>query len=90
MTIAVTSPELEAFVREQVTSGRFGSAEDVLVGALSMLRAHEQATPEEVAELRAALAGGVAEADRGETTVWDADEVAGEVERRYAAERAGG
>ena len=34
-------PELERFIAEGVSSGRFASANDVVVGALLLLREHE-------------------------------------------------
>ncbi len=87
MRITLNIPELESFVEEQVKSGCYPSPEDVVNGALALLRGQVQASTAEIEELRAALAVGIDEADRGLSEPWDADEIASEVERRIRAER---
>ena len=47
-------------------------------------------SPEETSELRADVAAGIDEADRGELQPWDADDVWAEVERRSASEDGNG
>jgi antitoxin ParD1/3/4 len=87
MQISLTRPELEKFVEEQLRTGRYTSAEEVVSGALSLLQAHEQLSATETEELRAAIAVGIAQADRGELEPWDGREIADEVERRHSEER---
>ena len=83
MHIAVTAPELEAFVQGEVAAGRFRSPEDLLVEAPSLLRDRAAASG-----LRAAIAVGVEQADRGEVVPWRVADVRLESERRLSAERA--
>ena len=90
MQVFLTRPELEKFVEEQLKTGRYNSAEEVISGALSLLQAHEQLPDCEVEEFRAATAVGIDQADRGETDRWDAQEIAEEVERRYSEEQKSG
>jgi antitoxin ParD1/3/4 len=86
-------PELQRFVDEQVKAGRFESAEQVVRTAVASFRAGQEAggpmAPEELDALRAEIAVGIAQADRGELEPWDGEEVWAEVERRHAAERKG-
>jgi antitoxin ParD1/3/4 len=83
-------PRLARFVEEQVQSGRFRSAEDVVNGALARLQAESELSAEEVDELRADVAAGIDEADRGELEPWDAEGVWAEVERRAASDKPNG
>ena len=86
MQILLDKPEFERFVEEQVRSGRFKSPQEVIQGALTLLKAHEALSPDELASLRSEIAIGVAEADRGDVEPWDPDEIEAEVERRHAGE----
>jgi len=87
MQITLNMPELEEFVESQVKSGCYLSPEDVVKGALTLLRGQTQVSVAELEELRAAIAVGIDEADRGLSAPWDRDEIAGEVERRVRGER---
>jgi antitoxin ParD1/3/4 len=87
MQITLRTPEIEKFVEEQVKTGAYSSAEDVVTGALALLRGQTQASPADIEQLRTAIAVGVDEADRGLSEPWDADEIAAEVERRLVSER---
>ena len=60
------TPELERFVRRLVESGRFPTASAVVCAALERLREEERAGAEPPERLRAALARGLEQADRGE------------------------
>ena len=80
-------PLLARFVEEQVRAGRFRTAEDVVNGALARLQAEAELTTEDLDDLRADLAVGIAEADRGELDPWDAKEIWSEVERRASEAR---
>ena len=87
MQITLKVPDLEKFVEEQVRVGAYPSPEDVVNGALALLRGQALTSTAEVEELRAAITVGLEEADRGLSQPWDADEIAGEVERRFRSER---
>ena len=82
MQISIDKPE-QQFIEEQIRSGRFSSPQDVVRGALSLLRAHEDLPAELLSQLRNDIALGIAEADRGDVEPWDVNEIEKEVERRY-------
>ncbi len=76
----VLSPEQQAFVDVLVHSGRFESAEQVIVYALDAVRELDQA--EDTEWLREQIAVGIAEADRGEFVEFTAEDII--AERRAA------
>jgi antitoxin ParD1/3/4 len=65
MTITLT-PELERFIAEQVQSGHFHSAEDVVTQGLGMLRAQEAFIETHTAELREKIAVGLDQIKKGQ------------------------
>ncbi len=69
----------ETFVKEQLASGRYNSASEVMRDALRLMEERER----RFAALDAAIARGVAEADAG--YVIDADEVFDRLREKYAA-----
>ena len=83
----ILHPAMARFVEEQIKSGRYGTPEEVINGALSVLQSHEELSPEDLAELRAEIAHGLAQADRGELEDWDIDEIRAEGRRLLAQER---
>ena len=64
MTIAVT-PELEAFIRERVTSGRFDSVSDVVHEGLRLLEEREHARDAALDEIRREIEIGLEQAKAG-------------------------
>lgn len=66
MTVSLT-PEQEKFVAEQIRSGHYHSAADVVTQGLGMLRAQEEFIRENTAELREMIAVGLDQIKRGET-----------------------
>ena len=66
MTVTLTA-EQEKFIAEQVGSGHYRSAADVVAQSLGMLRAQEEFIRSNVAELREKIAGGTEQIRRGET-----------------------
>ena len=60
MNVSLT-PELEAMIRQQVDSGRYNSASEVVREALRLLEEHQR-----VQHLRSLLAVGLEQAQRGE------------------------
>lgn len=78
-------PRLAQFVEEQVRAGRFRSVEDVVNGAVARLQAESELSAEDVEELRADIAIGIDEADRGELEPLHAKGIWADVERRASA-----
>jgi len=66
------TPELEALVALKVESGKYASAADVVGEALLLLQAADREEAKKLADLRAAIAEGIAQADRGEAVPFDA------------------
>ena len=54
MQITIKTPELERFVEEQVKAGTYPSPEDVVSGALALLRGQAQTNAADIEELKAA------------------------------------
>jgi len=65
MNISLT-PELDQFVRQQVETGLYLSASEVIRDALRLLKEREQLRQIRLEELRKLVAEGIAELDRGE------------------------
>lgn len=66
MTVTLTA-EQEKFIAEQVGSGYYQSAADVIAQSLGMLRAQEEFIRSNVAALREKIASGREQIQRGET-----------------------
>ena len=66
MTVILTA-EQEQFVAEQLKSGYYQSASDVVAQSLGMLRAQEEFIRGNTAELREKIASGLEQIRRGET-----------------------
>jgi putative addiction module CopG family antidote len=81
--------ELEKYVEEKVRSGQFASPEEVVRGALALMKAQDALTPADVAELRQMLAPAIAQADRGELTPLDMNDVRRKAEATRASRRVG-
>ena len=65
MTVTLTA-EQEMFVAEQMDSGHYQSAADVIAQSLGMLRAQEEFIRTNAAELREKIASGVSQIQHGE------------------------
>jgi antitoxin ParD1/3/4 len=65
MTVTLTA-EQEKFIAEQVESGHYPSAADVIAQSLGMLRAQEEFIRANVGELRDKIASGTNQIRRGE------------------------
>jgi antitoxin ParD1/3/4 len=64
MTVTL-SPELEQFVAEQLKTGHYRSADDVIAQSLGMLRAQEEFIETHTAELREKIAIGLDQIRKG-------------------------
>jgi antitoxin ParD1/3/4 len=65
MTVTLTA-EQEQFVSEQLRSGHYQSASDIVAQSLGMLRAQEEFIRTNTAELREKIASGLEQIRRGE------------------------
>jgi putative addiction module CopG family antidote len=83
------NPQMQKFIDDEVRSGRYDSPEGVVRQALALLKAQVDLTPDDVEELRRMLAPAIAQADRGELTPLDMDDVKRKAEAIRAGRRAG-
>ena len=67
MNVSLT-PELEAFITQQLSSGLYNSASEVVRQALRLLVDAEQQKQVKLIALRKAISDGV---DSGDATTWD-------------------
>lgn len=86
MTVSLPG-ELQAFVEEQVRAGHYATVDEAIVAAVARLQSESEFAQEEVAELRAKVDVGIAEADAGNFVEFTAEEVI--AERRAAWGRKG-
>ncbi len=66
--IVELTPQLEAVIREKVDSGRYANAFEVIEDALLLMENRDK-----VERLRAAIAVGLEQLERGEVIPWTAD-----------------
>jgi antitoxin ParD1/3/4 len=78
MTIAI-SGELQTLVQQELASGQYGSADDVLLAAVRLL--HER--NERLAELRREILPALERLDRGEGKPLDMDAIKREARARF-------
>jgi antitoxin ParD1/3/4 len=82
MSLSVTVGErFEKFVKEQVATGRYNNASEVVRAGLRLLENEEELRARRLAELDAALARGLADAEAGR--VVPAEQVFAELRARY-------
>ena len=79
LTITVT-PELEAFIRERVASGRFDTASDVVREGLKLLEGREHEREAVLAEIRREIDIGLDQAKAGQLR--DGEAFFAELERK--------
>ena len=75
--------DVEEFVANQLTSGRFRSREEVFVKALRVFRE----LTDEHQELKQAIAGSLKQEENGETTLFDPNEFIKEQRTRLGLDR---
>lgn len=84
MPLSVTVGErFEKFVKEQVASGRFNNASEVVRAGLRLLENEEEVRAHRLVELDAALARGIADAEAGR--VVPAEQMFADLRARYQA-----
>ena len=83
------APDLQKMVNDLVRSGEYDSPEAVVRQAIVLLRAQADLTPADVDYLRHLLAPSIAQADRGELTPLEMDDVKRKAEAIRAGRRAG-
>ncbi len=64
-------PDLQRFVDNQVEAGTYDSAEALVNAAVERLRTEQELSGDQLKQLRAAVAVGIEQADRGEVAPWD-------------------
>lgn len=74
MNVSLT-PELEKFVQDKVATGLYNSASEVIREALRLLREQDILRQHQVAELKKEIALGIEQADRGQTKLFDAEDL---------------
>jgi antitoxin ParD1/3/4 len=79
-TSVALGSHFETFIREQLQSGRFNNASEVVRAGLRLLEEHEQRHQAELQALRADIAAGKAS---GSGTPKPADEVFARLEAKY-------
>lgn len=87
MELSLT-PDLQRFVDEKVKSGQFASAAEVITTALELMKDQDEMTPEDIEELRAELAVGLDQLERGECAEWDVEEVKAHLREAAKAKKA--
>jgi antitoxin ParD1/3/4 len=80
-------PSLEAFVQDQIDTGRYPSPEEVVHDALGLLKDQADLRALKLAELRKQIAVGIEQADRGEVAPLDMNAVLAEAMRLLEQER---
>jgi antitoxin ParD1/3/4 len=75
-------PELERFIREEVSNGRYETPGEAVNAAVARLQTDTELSADDLADLRAEVDIGIAEADRGEFVEFTAEDIVAE---RHAA-----
>ena len=78
------TPELERAVREKVDSGLYNSASEVVREALRLMKERDALQQIRLEELRKEIRAGIAQADRGELSDLDIEQIKAEGRERLA------
>jgi antitoxin ParD1/3/4 len=84
MNVSLTE-EFEELVQKKVESGLYTSASEVVRAGLRLLQQEDELRETRLAAIRAEVAAGIDQAERGE--FGDGDEAVGRVRKRAAAKR---
>ena len=77
MTVSL-HPDIQRFIDEKVRCGQFTSIEEAVNSLLEQVREQESLSPDDIADLRAEVDIGCAQADRGEFVEFSAESVIAE------------
>lgn len=83
-------PEIQSYLEEQVKAGRFSSIDEAVNALLASAKLEEELTPEDVEELRAEIAVGLDELERGEVGEWDPADLKRRIRARIEAGKKAG
>jgi len=86
MNVSLTD-ELEAMIQEKVKSGLYNSASEVVREALRLLKDRDRLREMRLDELRAEIAIGIEQADRGEIVEMDVEALKAEARAQVKAAR---
>lgn len=78
------APDVEEMLRQQAETGPYASTDDVLRAALRLLRERDADHQRRLEELRAEIAIGLADIERGDVAEWNVEEIKAEGRRRLA------
>ena len=81
-------PELERFLREQVTAGRYASFAEAINSAVAQLQADRAFSTAGLDALRAEIDVGLKQADRGEFVDFNVEDVIRERRAAWSSEKA--
>lgn len=86
MNVSLT-PALEEFVNGKVSTGRYGSASEVVREALRLLQDHDRLREAQLAELRSEVAKGIDALDAGQGAALDMDAIKRRARRELSARK---
>jgi antitoxin ParD1/3/4 len=81
------TPQLEEFVKAKVKSGRYLSSSEVVREGLRLLDERDRLADERLSALKREIALGIEQADRGEVSPLDLDEIFEEVRSQVQAHK---
>lgn len=84
------NPEIQSYLEEQVKAGRFSSIDEAVNTLLATAKIEEELTPEDIEELRAEVAIGLDELERGEVDEWDPADLKRRIRARIEAGKKAG
>jgi len=80
-------PSMAKFVRDELKAGRYTTPEEVINGALFVLRSHQSNAGTDIEKLRSEIRAGLEQADRGELEDWDIGDIRAEGRRLLGDEK---
>lgn len=76
------SPEMERYVEEQLASGRYASADELIAEALILLRSAERELAASQDDLRSEVDAGLRDIEEGRVSPWSLQDLLQEVRAR--------
>lgn len=84
------APDIQKYLDEQVKSGRYASVDEAVNGLISLARAEDELSAQDLDELRADIELGIGEADAGEVGEWDPEDLKRRVREHLDSEKRAG